>query len=78
MYQESDCKICQCIDNVYVCDSESCEIKSKNESIKMNAQKPKLETDFVGEPRKSEKRKKPPNAVVISTVTPPMKCEAAK
>lgn len=53
--------MCQCLENVYVCDMSSCDIKKPPVIIETESQ--------IVEPSK------PPIFIVPSTVAPPPKCE---
>lgn len=64
----SECKVCQCINNAFVCDADSCK-------------RPKAETtdtyvEDLGAPiPKFEELRQ---AITVSTVTPPSPCDAEK
>lgn len=63
--------MCQCIDNVYVCDAQTCQRKEK--SI-VTVVKP-ITSQIIEE---SVIVKKEPTQVVISTITPPADCAPEK
>lgn len=70
IYKESDCKICQCIDNVYVCDTQSC---GKVIVTDHTIEKPRTDDSFNNTAVIYTKPK-----VIISTITPPADCETNK
>lgn len=57
--KESECEMCQCLENVYVCDMSSC---AKPPMV--------IETEM-----KTVEPSTPPIFIVPSTVAPPPKCE---
>lgn len=71
VYKESDCKVCQCIDNAYVCDTETCTKKIVQST----------DIPFEGE---DDMRQNQTEKLIIqqqvytSTVTPPANCDAGK
>ena len=58
LYKESECKICQCVDNFYLCDVSTCE--GENGEV----------TEYTEETQTLEQK----TVHVISTITPPHEC----
>lgn len=74
VYKESDCKVCQCIDNAYVCDTQACKkdrqviITTDESSVTSKEDKKDIITkDIVTLP-----------VTTINTATPPTRCEPDK
>lgn len=70
IYKESDCKICQCIDNLYVCDEQTCQ---RSQKTIVTVEKP-ITSQIIEESVIVKK----PEKVVISTITPPAVCAPEK
>lgn len=76
IYKESDCKICQCIDNLYVCDEQSCK---REEVSVITVEKPVVNQTIEQSVIVTKKPTvKPPTHVIINTITPPADCAPEK
>ncbi|XP_031619378.1 hemocytin isoform X2 [Contarinia nasturtii] len=71
VYKESDCKICQCIDNLYVCDVQTCQRQVNSVTTVVKPITSEIIEESITVVKKPETE---PTQVVISTVTPPADC----
>lgn len=75
---ESDCKVCQCIGNAYVCDTETC----TKEIVKVVSKPQRKEDDgFDGEDDTNQNitvNTVEQQPIIVNTVTPPAKCDGEK